>query len=107
MITRYFYLLTICLLLFSCDFSKLENTDKQKEFAQTLKKTPGILDAEWSTFHIIYVTVDLSTLGLNPKLKAQELADQISAAGFKYTNEDICVNIVYANRNKLASSCMF
>ena len=101
------YLLTIFLLLFSCNFSKREPSVKQKEFAKKLLQTPGILKVDWYTTSILDVTVDLDRMGMHPKLKAKELADQIGSAGYRYTGEALCVNIFYPNLNKLASSCTF
>lgn len=97
----------ILLVYSSCNFSKPEPSIKQKEFAQQLLQIPGILQTEWSTTTSLRVTVDLDIMGSHPKLKAQQLADEIAAIGHKDTGEGICVNIYYPNLNKLASSCVF
>lgn len=101
------YLLIISLLLCSCNFAKREPSVKQQEFAQKLLETPSILKTEWSTTNILSVTVELDKLGINPKLKAKELADEIASAGLSYTGKDLCVNIYFPNLNKLAGSCSF
>lgn len=80
-------------------------TEKQKEFAHKLLETPGILHTEWKTSLSLWIQVDLNSLGSNPKLQAQLLADQIVAAGYKYTEKDICANIYFGDLNQLASSC--
>ena len=95
--------LSIVLLFLSCG---TEPTEKQKEFAQKLLQTPGILKTEWGTNLSLRVTVDLESLGPNPTMKAQLLADQIASAGLEYTGRSICANIYYGNLNKLADSCL-
>ncbi len=81
-------------------------TDKQIAFAEKLLETPGILHTEWQTNLSLWVKVDLNSLGLNPKLQAQQLADQIATTGNRHTNRSICVNIYYGNGNFLAESCL-
>jgi len=67
---------------------------------------PGVLKAEWSGTISLRVTVDLENLGINPKLKAQQLADQIASAGYNITGQGLCVTIYYPNLNKLADTCV-
>lgn len=102
---RILYLITALLFLLSCNFTKREPSVKQQEFAQKLLETPGILKVDWYTTSILDVTVDLDKMGINPKLKAKELADQIAGAAYEQTDKSLCVNIYYSHLNKLASTC--
>lgn len=95
--------LSLFLLLLSCATNP---TEKQKDFADSLLNTPGILKTEWGSNLTLTVTVDLDALGINPKLQAQQLADQIAASGVEYTGKDICVSIYHGYKNKLADSCL-
>jgi len=95
--------LSIFVLLISCATNP---TEKQKEFAKELQKTPGILHTEWQTNLSLWIQVDLNSLGSNPKLQAQQLADKIASKGLKYIERSICVNIYYGNGNFLAESCL-
>ena len=99
---KLFLTVSIFIFLLSCATNP---TEKQKAFAEKLLETPGILQTEWASNSTLTVTVDLDSLGLNPKYQAQLLADQIAAAGFEYTGEGICVLIYYGYKNKLANSC--
>ncbi|MGH7900635.1 MAG: hypothetical protein ACRENZ_02750 [Thermodesulfobacteriota bacterium] len=94
--------ITTFFLLISC---AINPTEKQKTFAISLKDKPGIIDASWDDSWNLYVTVDLDALGSNPKLKAQDVADQIADKGLKDTQQTICVTIYYGNHNRLADSC--
>lgn len=99
-------LLRVSIIIFLFFLSCTPNpTDKQKEFVQKLLETPGIQHAEWKTNLSLWIQVDLNSLGPNPKLQSQLLADQIAAAGYKYTQKDICANIYFGDLNQLASSC--
>lgn len=100
---KVFVTISIFLLALSCNFNP---TEKQQEFARKLLETPGILKAEWGTTLSLRVTVDLDSLGRNPSLQAQQLADQIAAEGLRYTDSSICANIYYGNGNFLAESCL-
>ncbi|MGH7900634.1 MAG: hypothetical protein ACRENZ_02745 [Thermodesulfobacteriota bacterium] len=95
--------LSVFIVLLSCTPNP---TEKQKEFAQKLLETPGILKTEWVTNLILNVTVNLDSLGLNPKMQAQLLADQIASGAVQYTEKDTCVRILYGDSNKLADSCV-
>jgi hypothetical protein len=96
-------LLLIIPLLISCATNP---TEKQKEFAHKLLETPSILKTERGSNLTLTVTVDLDASGINPKLQAQQLADQIAASGVEYTGKDICVLIYHGYKNKLADSCL-
>jgi|SRR3990167_5150014 len=101
-VKRLLVMVSIFVFLISCTPNP---TDKQKEFAQKLLETPGILHTEWQTSLSLWIQVDLNSLGPNPKLQSQLLADQIAAAGYKYTQKDICANLYFGDLNQLASSC--
>ena len=95
-------ILSIFMFLISCATNP---TEKQKAFAISLKDKPGIVDATWHDSWNLYVAVDLDALGSNPKLKAQDVADQIADKGLKDTQQTICVTIYFGNHNRLADSC--
>ena len=101
-------LLTTFLIVFmlGCNFTS-EPNEKQVEFANELVGQKGITVTEWSNNLSLRVFVDLNSLGLNPKMQAQLLADEVASAGFQYTNRSISANIYYGNRNKLADSCLY
>jgi len=99
-------LMFICLFIMSCNISS-EPSQKQQEFAQGLVGQSGIIKTEWSNNLSLRVTVELSAMGINPKMQAQLLADEIASIGFKYSGDSICASIYYGNLNKLASSCLY
>jgi len=94
--------LSIFILLISCTPNP---TEKQNEFANLVLEKPHIQHVEWQTTLSLWVQVDKAVLGTNPKVQAQYLAEDIAAAGMKYTQKDICVNIYYDSSKAIASAC--
>lgn len=99
-------IIALSILFLSCSVEPKQPSEKQLEFAHELNKMPGILKAEWYNTISLQVTVNLDNLGNNPKLKAQQLADQIASAGYQITGQGLCVSIYYPNLNKLAGTCV-
>lgn len=95
-------ILTILFLALSCSFNP---TRKQEEFAASLLEKPNIQEVEWQTTLSLWVKVNRQALGINPKIQAQSLAEDIAAAGLRYTQEPICVNIYYDNTSTIGSAC--
>jgi|SRR3990167_2888335 len=95
-------ILSIFMFLTSCATNP---TEKQEEFANLLLEKPNIQHVEWQTTLSLWVKVDRDVLGMNPKTQAQYLAEDIAAAGMKYTQKDICVNIYYDSSKAIASAC--
>ena len=102
MINSIRFFVFIILVLVSCSFNP---TRKQEEFAASLLEKPNIQHVEWQTTLSLWVKVDRQTLGINPKIQAQSLAEDIAAAGLRYTQEPICVNIYYDNTSAIGSAC--
>lgn len=96
---------TIAMLVLAC-YTPIKPSEKQLEFAKLIQNQTGILKAEWGTTLVFDVTVDIDYLGTNPKLEAEQLADQIASAGLNFTEESICVIIYVGHANKLASTCL-
>lgn len=97
--------LVVCLVFIACN-TPIQSSEKQLEFAKLIQNQTGILKAEWGTTLVFDVTVDIDYFGTNPKLEAEQLADQIASAGLNYTEKSICVIIYVGHANKLASTCL-
>jgi len=102
MINSVRFFVFVIFVLVSCSFNP---TKKQEEFAVLVSKKPNVEHVEWQTTLSLWVRVDREALGINPKIRAQSLAEDIAAAGLRYTQEPICVNIYYGNTSAIGSAC--
>lgn len=78
---------------------------EQELFAQDLvSSVPGIEGAWWSQRISLWVKIDMGVFGSNPKVYAQEIADEVSRAAsvkFGWT----CARVYHGKQRVLARAC--
>jgi len=84
---------------------KFELTDSQKRFAKSISDEVPYSKAEWINSYQLNATLKPHWSGLFPKDKAKNQANLISAEGFLYTGENICVKIIDPELGEIAYEC--